>query len=256
MGVLGLWEPSIETLALIVFAVLIALVIGIPFGIWAGRRPAVERVIRPVLDAMQTIPAFSYLVPVVLLFGIGVPTALIATVIFAHPARDPPDRPRRAPGARDVARGAGVRSARRRARLLRRVQLPLAKPAILLGVNQTIMMALGIVVIAASVGVGGLGQVVLDGLNNLNVGVALAGGLAIVALAIVLDRTTLGVGRPRPQAARNRPPSACYGREISRLAADRSRRSALVAVAVLHRSPGACASRTSRRRGPSSSKLP
>ena len=85
MGVLGLWEPSVETLSLMIFAVLIALVIGIPFGIWAGRRPSVERAIRPVLDAMQTIPAFSYLVPVVLLFGIGVPTALIATVIFAIP---------------------------------------------------------------------------------------------------------------------------------------------------------------------------
>jgi len=217
MGVLGLWVPSIETLALILFAVIIALLVGIPVGIWAGRHPSVERVIRPVLDAMQTIPAFSYLVPVVLLFGIGVPTALIATVIFAIPpairltglgVRQVPET------SLEVGRSFGSTSRQ----LLRRVQLPLAKPAILLGVNQTIMMALGIVVIAASVGVGGLGQVVLDGLNNLNVGLALAGGLAIVALAIVLDRTTSAWG-VRDRKRRGSTTVRVYGREVSRLVA-------------------------------------
>lgn len=217
MGVLGLWVPSVETLGLIMFAVTIALVIGIPFGVWTGRRPSVERVIRPVLDAMQTIPAFSYLVPVVLLFGIGVPTALIATVIFAIPpairltglgVRQVPET------SLEVGRSFGSTSRQ----LLRRVQLPLAKPAILLGVNQTIMMALGIVVIAASVGVGGLGQVVLDGLSNLNVGAALAGGLAIVALAIVLDRTTSAWG-VRDRKRRGTTTIHVYGREISRLVA-------------------------------------
>jgi glycine betaine/proline transport system permease protein len=217
VGVLGLWEPGVQTLGLMVFAVTIALVIGIPFGIWAGRRPAVERVIRPVLDAMQTIPAFSYLVPGVLLFGIGVPTALLATVIFAIPpairltslgVRQVPDT------SLEVGRAFGSTSRQ----LLRRVQLPLAKPAILLGVNQTIMMALGIVVIAASVGVGGLGQVVLDGLNNLNVGAALAGGLAIVALAIVLDRVTSAWG-VRDRRRRGATTIHVYGREVSRLAA-------------------------------------
>jgi len=229
MGVLGLWVPSIETLALILFAVIIALLIGIPVGIWAGRRPSVERVIRPVLDAMQTIPAFSYLVPVVLLFGIGVPTALIATVIFAIPpairltglgVRQVPET------SLEVGRSFGSTSRQ----LLRRVQLPLAKPAILLGVNQTIMMALGIVVIAASVGVGGLGQVVLDGLNNLNVGLALAGGLAIVALAIVLDRTTSAWG-VRDRKRRGSTTVRVYGREVSRLAAV-ILTFALVAIAV------------------------
>ena len=217
MGVLGLWEPSVQTLGLIVFAVSIALLIGIPFGIWAGRRPTVERVIRPVLDAMQTIPAFSYLVPGVLLFGIGVPTALLATVIFAIPPairltslgiRQVPDT------SLEVGRSFGTTTRQ----LLRRIQLPLAKPAILLGVNQTIMMALGIVVIAASVGVGGLGQVVLDGLNNLNVGAALAGGLAIVALAIVLDRVTSAWG-VRDRKRRGATTIHVYGREVSRLAA-------------------------------------
>ena len=229
MGVLGLWVPSIETLALILFAVIIALLIGIPVGIWAGRRPSVERVIRPVLDAMQTIPAFSYLVPVVLLFGIGVPTALIATVIFAIPpairltglgVRQVPET------SLEVGRSFGSTSRQ----LLRRVQLPLAKPAILLGVNQTIMMALGIVVIAASVGVGGLGQVVLDGLNNLNVGLALAGGLAIVALAIVLDRTTSAWG-VRDRKRRGSTTVRVYGREVSRLVAV-ILTFALVAIAV------------------------
>ncbi len=217
MGLLGLWEPSVQTLGLIVFAVSIALLIGIPFGIWAGRRPTVERVIRPVLDAMQTIPAFSYLVPGVLLFGIGVPTALLATVIFAIPPairltslgiRQVPDT------SLEVGRSFGT-TARQ---LLRRVQLPLAKPTILLGVNQTIMMALGIVVIAASVGVGGLGQVVLDGLNNLNVGAALAGGFAIVALAIVLDRVTSAWG-VRDRKRRGATTIHVYGREVSRMAA-------------------------------------
>lgn len=217
MGLLGLWEPSVQTLGLIVFAVSIALLIGIPFGIWAGRRPTVERVIRPVLDAMQTIPAFSYLVPGVLLFGIGVPTALLATVIFAIPPairltslgiRQVPDT------SLEVGRSFGTTTRQ----LLRRIQLPLAKPAILLGVNQTIMMALGIVVIAASVGVGGLGQVVLDGLNNLNVGAALAGGLAIVALAIVLDRVTSAWG-VRDRKRRGATTIHVYGREVSRLVA-------------------------------------
>jgi glycine betaine/proline transport system permease protein len=230
MGALGLWEPSVQTLGLIVFGVSTALLIGIPFGIWAGRRPTVERMIRPVLDAMQTIPAFSYLVPGVLLFGIGVPTALLATVIFAIPpairltslgVRQVPDT------SLEVGRSFGTTSGQ----LLLQVQLPLARPAILLGVNQTIMMALGIVVIAASVGVGGLGQVVLDGLNNLNVGAALAGGLAIVALAIVLDRVTSAWG-VRDRKRRGATTIHVYGREISRLAAA-VLALALVVVAVL-----------------------
>jgi glycine betaine/proline transport system permease protein len=214
MGILGLWEPSLETLALIILSVSIALAIGIPVGIWSGRRPAVERLLRPILDAMQTIPAFSYLVPVVLLFGIGVPAALIATVAFALPPairltslgiQQVPET------SLEVGRSFGSTSRQ----LLRRVQLPLAMPAVLLGVNQTIMMALGIVVIAASVGVGGLGQVVLDGLNNLNVGGALAAGIAIVALAIVLDRVTAGWGQ-RDRKRRGTTTIRFRGREISR----------------------------------------
>jgi glycine betaine/proline transport system permease protein len=189
MGVLGLWQASLETLALMLFAVTISLAIGVPVGIYAGRHPAVERILRPVLDAMQTVPAFSYLVPVVLLFSIGTTPALIATVLFALPPsirltslgiRLVPE------GALEVGRSFGTTSRQ----LLRKIQLPFAKPSIMLGVNQTIMMALGIVVIASAVGFKGLGREVLDGLQNQDVGTALAGGLAIVALAIVLDRVT------------------------------------------------------------------
>ena len=188
-GLLGVWDAAIETLALMLVAVVLALAIGIPFGIWAGRRQRVERVLRPILDAMQTIPAYSYLLPFVLLFGIGDAPALMATLAFAIP----PAIRLTALGIRlvpttslEVADAFGS-TARQR---LRMVQVPLAKPSIMLGVNQTIMMALGIVVIAAFVGAGGLGQTVLDGLQRLSVGAALDGGVAIVIMAIVLDRVT------------------------------------------------------------------
>ncbi len=191
MGTLGVWEQSIETLGLVLFAVTVTLVIGIPVGIWAGRHPSVERALRPVLDAMQTIPAYAYLVPLFLLFSIGVTTAMIATVIFALPPairltslgiRSVPET------SIEVARSFGSTPSQ----ILRKVQLPLAKPSIMLGVNQAIMMALGIIVIAASVGFSGLGREVLNGLQSRRISAALIGGIAIVAMAIVLDRITQG----------------------------------------------------------------
>jgi glycine betaine/proline transport system permease protein len=188
-GLLGVWDAAVETLALVLVSVSVAIAIGVPVGIWAGRRPKVERVLRPILDAMQTIPAYAYLLPAVLLFGIGNPPALMATLAFALP----PAIRLTALGIRgvpetslEVATSFGSTERQR----LRLVQVPLAKPSIMLGVNQTIMMALGIVVIAAFVGAGGLGQTVLDGLQQLNVGEALNGGIAIVIMAIVLDRVT------------------------------------------------------------------
>jgi glycine betaine/proline transport system permease protein len=213
MGVLGLWQASLETLALMLFAVTISLAIGIPVGIYAGRHPAVERVLRPVLDAMQTIPAFSYLVPVVLLFSIGTTPALIATVLFALPPsirltslgiKLVPET------ALEVGRSFGTTTRQ----LLQKIQLPFAKPSIMLGVNQTIMMALGIVVIASAVGFRGLGREVLDGLENQDVGVALAGGLAIVALAIVLDRVTYAWSK-RDYSTRGAP-VRLFGYEVPR----------------------------------------
>ena len=190
-GLLGVWDAAIETLALVIVSVTIALLIGIPVGIWAGRRPKVERVLRPILDAMQTIPAYAYLLPAVLLFGIGNPPALMATLAFAIPPairltalgiRNVPE------ASLEVATSFGSTERQR----LRMVQVPLAKPSIMLGVNQTIMMALGIVVIAAFVGAGGLGQTVLDGLQGgvEGVGEALNGGIAIVIMAIILDRVS------------------------------------------------------------------
>ncbi len=217
IGALGLWQAGLETLALVLLAVSVTVVIGVPIGVWAGRHPAVDRAIRPILDAMQTIPAYSYLVPLVLLFSIGVTTALIATVLFALPPairlttlgiRGVPE------GSIEVGRSYGATPRQ----ILRKVQLPLARPSIMLGVNQAIMMALGIIVIGATVGVGGLGLEVLNGLRDQSVGVALAGGLGIVALAIVLDRVTYGWS----VAARNRRGQTMvdiFGWRISRKAA-------------------------------------
>ncbi|MEX0753695.1 MAG: ABC transporter permease subunit [Actinomycetota bacterium] len=188
-GLLGVWEASLETLALIIVSVSLAVLVGIPLGIWAGRRPRVERALRPILDAMQTIPAYSYLLPFVLLFGVGAPPALLATLAFALPPairltalgiRNVPET------SLEVADSFGATERQK----LRSVQIPMAKPSIMLGVNQTIMMALGLVVIAAFIGAGGLGQAVIEGLQDFNVGEALNGGIAIVVMAIVLDRVT------------------------------------------------------------------
>jgi len=191
MGLFGLWEASMETFALMGVAVNVTLIIGIPLGIWAARAPRVEALLRPLLDAMQTMPAFVYLIPVVLFFGIARTPSVIATVIYALPPairlttlgiRQVPEQ------AIEAADAFGSTSGQK----LRKVQLPLALPAILLGINQTIMMALGIVVIAALIGAGGLGGEVLDGLQRLRVGQALEAGLAIVFLAIIFDRISYG----------------------------------------------------------------
>lgn len=190
-GAVGLWEESLQTFALMGVAVVIAVVIGVPLGIWAARREGVERALRPVLDAMQTLPAFVYLIPVVLLFGIARVPAIIATVVYALP----PVVRLTTLGIRSVPESAVEASlmfGATPAQTLRKVQLPLAMPTILTGINQTIMMALGIVVIAALIGAGGLGQVVLESLRRLFVGRALEAGLAIVVLAVIMDRVTHG----------------------------------------------------------------
>jgi len=191
IGGLGLWDPAMVTVALIVVSVTISLAIGVPLGILSDRRPAFERRTRALLDAMQVMPAFCYLIPTVVLFDIGYPPAVIATVIFALPAairltlhglRGVPDQLLEV----GTAHGATTRQT------LWKVQVPVARPALLLGVNQTINLALGIVVIAALVGAGGLGRDVLAGLQTQDVGLAFNAGLAIVAVAIVLDRLTAG----------------------------------------------------------------
>jgi glycine betaine/proline transport system permease protein len=222
MGLLGLWESSMETLGLIVVSVGAGLLIGIPLGIWAGRNDRAEKALRPLLDAMQTVPAFAYLLPLVLLFGIGAATAIISTLIFALPPavrltslgiRGVP------PTALEVASSFGST----RHQTLRKVQLPMGKPSTMLGVNQTIMMAMGMVVIASIVSAPGLGRDVLDGLKQLNVGEALNAGLAIVAMAIVLDRVSLAWSvRDRTR----KPTIDLFGKSFSR------RQAAILAVLV------------------------
>lgn len=194
MGLFGLWEESMETLALMTIAVLISLAIGIPLGIWTARSSRAERLLRPVLDAMQTMPAFVYLIPVLLFFGIARVPSAIATIIYALPPairltslgiRSVPDE------MLEAARAFGSTDRQ----ILFKVQIPAAMPSIMAGVNQTIMMALSIVVIAALIGSGGLGDVVLKSLRQLRVGQALEAGLAIVALAVLLDRLSAALAR-------------------------------------------------------------
>ncbi len=186
-GFVGLWEPSLETLALTIVSVSVAVAIGVPLGIGGALSDRFERVLRPALDAMQTVPSTVYLIPAVLFFGIGVVPAAIATVVFALP----PIVRLTTLGIAQVPTAtveAGTMHGSTRRQLLAKVQLPLAVPSIAAGVNQTINMALGIVVIAALVGAGGLGQVVISTLRLRAPGRGMVAGLAIVAIAILLDR--------------------------------------------------------------------
>ncbi|MFE3606010.1 ABC transporter permease subunit [Streptomyces goshikiensis] len=192
-GVLGMWVPTMQTLALMVVAVLASVLLGGLLGLAAGLSDRMHRVLRPVLDTMQVLPAFAYLLPVVLVFGIGVPAAVLATVIYAAP----PMARLTALGLRDadagVVEAATSLGATGRQRLMT-ARLPLARKELLLGVNQSIMMALGMAVIASVIGAGGLGDRVYQALASVDVGAALAAGVPIVLLAIVLDRVTAAAG--------------------------------------------------------------
>jgi glycine betaine/proline transport system permease protein len=195
----GLWEPMIETVVLIVFATAISLAIGVPIGILATQRPWIYPALSPVLDMMQTIPTFVYLVPTLILFGLGLVPGLIATIIFAVPA------PIRLTylGISEVPKAlveAGEAFGCTRWQLLRKVKLPAALPTIMAGVNQCIMLSLSMVVIAALVGASGLGKPVVRSLNQVNVPLGIESGLAIVVVAIILDRM-LRQQRRRGQAA-------------------------------------------------------
>jgi glycine betaine/proline transport system permease protein len=196
IGLLGLWEESMTTLAMVLSAVIFCALVGIPLGICSGRSDRFEAWIRPVLDAMQTTPAFVYLVPIVMLFSVGNVAGVLATIIFAIP----PIIRLTGLGIRQVhpelveaAQAFGAT----RWQVLRQVQIPLAMPTILAGLNQTIMMALSMVVIAALIGAGGLGSPVILGLNTLDIGQAVVGGLGIVLIAIVLDRITQSMAKKR-----------------------------------------------------------
>lgn len=192
-GILGMWVPTMQTLALMVIAVLISVLVGALLGLAAGLSDTMYRGLRPVLDTMQALPAYAYLLPVVLVFGMGVPAAVLATVVYAAP----PMARLTALGLRSVDGGVmeAVTSlgATARQRLLS-ARLPLARKELLLGLNQTIMMALSMAVIASVIGAGGLGDRVYQALASVDVGAALAAGIPIVLLAVVLDRVTAAAG--------------------------------------------------------------
>jgi glycine betaine/proline transport system permease protein len=191
IGGLGLWDAGMITIALIVVSVVIILALGVPLGIYSARHPAFERHTRVLLDGMQVMPAFCYLLPAVLLFDIGYPPAVVATLVFALPAAIRLTM-HGLNGVPDPLVEVGTAYGATSGQALRKIELPVARPALLLGTNQTINLALGVVVIAALVGAEGLGQEVLAGLQQLDVGKAFDAGLAIVAVAIVLDRLTAG----------------------------------------------------------------
>lgn len=191
VGVLGVWDPAMVTLSLMLVSVVIALLIGVPLGIWTARSDRAERVLRGFLDTAQVLPAFVYLIPIVVLFGIKYPPAVVATVIYAVPpaVRLTNHGLRNVPVvSNEVAESFGCTPWQQ----LLKVQLPMARRTILLGLNQVIMMAFGIVVIASLLGSDDLGRLVLTGLQKNDVGAAFVPGLAIVLLAVALDRMCTG----------------------------------------------------------------
>jgi glycine betaine/proline transport system permease protein len=193
IGLLGFWEDTMITLAMVFSSVLFCTIVGVPLGIFAGRNDRFESFIRPVLDGMQTTPPFVYLVPMVMLFSIGNVAGVLATIMFSLP----PIIRLTALGIRQVHPElveAALAFGATGSQVLFKVQIPLAMPTIMAGLNQTIMMALSMVVIAALIGAGGLGAPVVLGLNTMDIGLATIGGLSIVLIAIVLDRITQSLG--------------------------------------------------------------
>ena len=196
LGSVGLWEASMQTVSIVIVSTLISVIIGIPLGILAATNKTMSAIVRPVLDFMQTLPSFVYLIPAILLFGLGNVPAVIATFVFATP-----------PAVRMTTLGiqqvpedvveASKAFGSTKWQLLYKVQLPLAMPSIMAGINQTMMLALSMAVIASMIGAPGLGSVVLEGISTVNVGLGLTGGLGIVVLAIIMDRLTQGLVRKK-----------------------------------------------------------
>ena len=183
----GLWRETVETLVLVVAATAVSMAIGVPIGIWAAHKPRVYRVLHPLLDLMQTMPTFVYLIPVLILFGLGIAPGLIVTVIFAMPS------PIRLTylGITSVPKPmleAGQAFGATKRQLLWKVELPSALPTIMAGLTQCIMLSLSMVVIAALIGANGLGKPVVRALNSVNIPLGVEAGLAIVVIAIILDR--------------------------------------------------------------------
>ena len=201
VGAVGLWDKLMQTLALMMVATVISVLVGIPLGILAARSNRLRAVLMPMLDIMQTMPSFVYLIPVLMLFGLGKVPAIFATVIYsAPPLIRLTDLGIRQVNA-EVMEAINAFGANRWQQLFG-VQLPLAMPSIMAGINQTTMMALSMVVIASMIGARGLGEDVLVGIQTLNVGRGLEAGLAIVILAVVIDRITQAYGRPRHEVSK------------------------------------------------------
>jgi len=196
VALLGIWPEAMVTLSLVLTSLAFCVLIGLPLGILLASSDRAQRIMRPLLDAMQTTPAFVYLVPVVMLFGIGNVPGVVVTIVFALPPlvrlTNLGLRQVR-PDLIEASRAYGASPLQ----MLVKVQLPLAMPSIMAGVNQALMLSLSMVVIASMIAVGGLGQMVLRGIGRLDMGLATVGGLGIVLLAITLDRITQSLGRPR-----------------------------------------------------------
>jgi glycine betaine/proline transport system permease protein len=200
VGAVGLWDKLMQTVALMLVATFISVVIGIPLGILAARSDRLRSVLMPLLDIMQTMPSFVYLIPVLMLFGLGKVPAIFATVIYAAPPLIRLTDLGIRQVDKEVMEAVNAFGANRWQQLFG-VQLPLALPSIMAGINQTTMMALSMVVIASMIGARGLGEDVLVGIQTLNVGKGLEAGLAIVILAVVFDRITQAYGRSRHAAS-------------------------------------------------------
>ncbi len=193
IGLMGAWEESMVTLSIVLTCVIFCSLIGIPLGIMAARNDRFWTILRPLLDLMQTIPSFVYLVPVVMLFSIGNVSGVIVTFIYALPPVVRLTNLGIRQVREDMVEAARAFGASKRQTLVK-VELPLAMPTIMAGVNQTIMMALSMVVVASMISVTGLGQMVLRGIGRLDMGIATVGGLGIVFLAIVIDRISQSFG--------------------------------------------------------------
>lgn len=194
LDALDLWGQTMDTLSLVLAAALIAILIGLPVGIAAARSNLLSGLLRPLLDFMQTLPAFVYLIPAIIFFGLGAVPGIMATIIFAMP----PAIRLTELGIRQVPREvveAAISFGSTPNQMLYKVQLPMAMPTILAGINQTIMLSLSMVVIASMIGAGGLGDVVLRAITQLEIGLGFEGGIGVVILAIILDRLTEAFGR-------------------------------------------------------------
>ncbi|WP_284139534.1 proline/glycine betaine ABC transporter permease [Virgibacillus sp. LDC-1] len=192
IGSFGLWEDMMTTIAIILAAVMICLVLGIPLGVWMAFSKGFSNVMRPLLDAMQTMPSFVYLIPAIFFFGLGNVSAIFATLIYALP----PVIRLTELAIRNVDKEvieSALSFGSSKTQMLRKVQLPQAMPTIMAGVNQTTMMALAMVVIASMVGAKGLGEQVLISINRIDIALGFEAGISIVFLAIIIDRITNGI---------------------------------------------------------------